>query len=704
MANNDYITTDCKLTVSKNTAKLDEEIFLYKNDRNIKLLIEIVDNKYRYKSDDLSNLLVKYKASYAQVKWYKNAEVKKEFPIQATDDGKVVFVIEGQLIDEDTELGDYDLQLRLLNESQESIRSLPIIKGAVHILKPLFEEGDIATVNSAVADVSMLSLDGDAIDTYNSDGTYNQTNWGNGDVISSAKLNKLEKVAKDNVDKVNKMPAKSIVEGGKIYLAKEDGTKLDSGTELPAGGSTIEVVNNLESDSTTAALSAAQGKALNTQYKDIVNKIDNIGTGSLNLRDVQNGEIFVLKTFMANIPVTAVALNKSTLKLNVGDSETLIPTITPDNATSSTIIWSCSNDNAKVEGGTVTALKAGSCVITATSNDTTNGTIKATCNVTCTNVSVQSVSISGDTEVSTSTSIILTANITPSNATNKNITWTKDNDNVNLTPRGLKCEVLGVTEGNSIITATTEDKNKIATYNITISAGIVTPSDCDIDSTNLQGYYRMNHLNSDNTKILDISGNGRDMTIYPNNMTMGDGYYTRNNTVSSILNDPQYSPHDSGSDQFKNVFNDNNVTLFLTVMIDSDVGKESLFTLEENGGFSSCTYEQGVIIFNAYQSTFNEVQSETKSCIGSLCTLTFKHDNTNKKDYIYKDGTLLNEQDSKVIMVKGKVAEYLGVSDGYSTDSGKIKYYNWAVYNTLLDTSKIQEISTKLLNNAGGGN
>lgn len=285
MANNDYITTDCKLTVSKNTAKLDEEIFLYKNDRNIKLLIEIVDNKYRYKSDDLSNLLVKYKASYAQVKWYKNAEVKKEFPIQATDDGKVVFVIEGELINEDTELGDYDLQLRLLNESQESIRSLPIIKGAVHILKPLFEEGDIATVNSAVADVSMLSLDGDAIDTYNSDGTYNQTNWGNGDVISSAKLNKLEKVAKDNVDKVNKMPAKSIVEGGKIYLAKEDGTKLDSGTELPAGGSTIEVVNNLESDSTTAALSAAQGKVLNTQYKDIAN-LEGIGFTSTNLKGI----------------------------------------------------------------------------------------------------------------------------------------------------------------------------------------------------------------------------------------------------------------------------------------------------------------------------------------------------------------------------------------------------------------------------------
>ena len=359
MANNDYITTDCKLTVSKNTAKLDEEIFLYKNDRNIKLLIEIVDNKYRYKSDDLSNLLVKYKASYAQVKWYKNAEVKKEFPIQATDDGKVVFVIEGELINEDTELGDYDLQLRLLNESQESIRSLPIIKGAVHILKPLFEEGDIAIVNSAIADVSMLSLDGDAIDTYNSDGTYNQTNWGNGDVISSAKLNKLEKVAKDNVDKVNKMPAKSIVEGGKIYLAKEDGTKLDSGTELPAGGSTIEVVNNLESDSTTAALSAAQGKALNTQYKDIAN---------LSLTKHTDGKVYIKKqdgslvgtgvevgndTDLSKVTMT---MSGQTLKmLNDGNqiATVEIPTAVVTDEQLTTIIQS------KIDDGTLTRLSLG---------------------------------------------------------------------------------------------------------------------------------------------------------------------------------------------------------------------------------------------------------------------------------------------------------------------------------------------------------
>ena len=445
---------------------------------------------------------------------------------------------------------------------------------------------------------------------------------------------------------------------------------------------------------------------IDAQFKDIAKKIDNIGTGGsgLNLRNIQNGEIFVLKTSTTKIPVTGVSLNKSTLNLNVGDTEILIPTITPDNATSSTIIWSCSNDNANVEGGVVTALKAGTCVITATSDDTTNGTIKATCNVICSNVNVQNVSISGDTEVTTSTSITLSANITPGNATNKNVTWSKNNDNINITPNGLQCDVTGISEGSSVITVITEDGNKTATYNIAVSTGTVAPSDCDIDSTNLQGYYKMSHLNEDNTKILDISGNGRDMTIYPNNMTIGEGYYTKANQYQH-LNNSQYSAHDSGGDQFKNVFNDNNVTLFLTVNILSSLGTaEALFGLEGTNGFGGCIFQGGVIIYNQSQSTFNQVQSDTKSCLGSLCTLAFKHDAVNNKDYIYKDGVLLNEQDSKVTLFNGKVAEYLGIGRGYSASYGNIKFYNWAIYNALLNDGKIQEISTKLLTNAGGGN
>lgn len=501
MANNDYITTDCKLTVSKNTAKLDEEIFLYKNDRNIKLLIEIVDNKYRYKSDDLSNLLVKYKASYAQVKWYKNAEVKKEFPIQATDDGKVVFVIEGQLIDEDTELGDYDLQLRLLNESQESIRSLPIIKGAVHILKPLFEEGDIATVNSAVADISMLSLDGDAIDTYNSDGTYNQTNWGNGDVISSAKLNKLEKVAKDNVDKVNKMPAKSIVEGGKIYLAKEDGTKIDSGTELPAGGTGTPyddtqiktdintIKTDLGSDELTTTAKNVKG-AVNevaAQYKDIAKKtiIENnklylakedgskidIGTtlpiNGLVIRDVLPNEIFEINN-MVNIKVESVSINKHTTTIVKGGTETLTATVLPNNATNKLVTWTSDNtDIVTVNEGVITGVNDGKCNITVTTND---GNKKDTCSVivSSTTISVESISLNKTTsELTVNDTEQLTVVFTPSNATNQNVVWSSSADSIATVVNGL---VTAKAVGNVKITATSLDNNKIASCDYTVVA------------------------------------------------------------------------------------------------------------------------------------------------------------------------------------------------------------------------------------------
>ena len=104
--------------------------------------------------------------------------------------------------------------------------------------------------------------------------SYNKKVWKSGDRITKEALNNMEngiEAAHQNsggtgsaaiVDNLNsdsstsalsakqgkalnnKIPTKSIVEGGKLYLAKEDGTKLDSGTELPAGGSTIEVVNN----------------------------------------------------------------------------------------------------------------------------------------------------------------------------------------------------------------------------------------------------------------------------------------------------------------------------------------------------------------------------------------------------------------------------------------------------------------------------
>ena len=78
------------------------------------------------------------------------------------------------------------------------------------------------------------------------------------------------------------------------------------------------------------------------------------------------------------VPVQNVALSKSTLTLTEGDSETLTATVSPSNATDKTVTWNVSPGGyATVSGGVVTALKEGSCTITATA-----GGKSATCAVT----------------------------------------------------------------------------------------------------------------------------------------------------------------------------------------------------------------------------------------------------------------------------------------------------------------------------------
>ena len=67
---------------------------------------------------------------------------------------------------------------------------------------------------------------------------------------------------------------------------------------------------------------------------------------------------------------------------------------------------------------------------------------------------------------------ILTATLTPTNATNKAVTWTVDNENVELVPNGLNCTVKAKAVGNSVITCTSSDTTNGTisdTCNVTIS-------------------------------------------------------------------------------------------------------------------------------------------------------------------------------------------------------------------------------------------
>ena len=82
--------------------------------------------------------------------------------------------------------------------------------------------------------------------------------------------------------------------------------------------------------------------------------------------------------------------------------------------------------------------------------------------------SVVSVEIIGSTDVKIGKMMQLQANIIPSFAENKNVYWSKSNDNVNITSDGLKCIVEGVSVGTTTITVTTEEGEKTSSVEITV--------------------------------------------------------------------------------------------------------------------------------------------------------------------------------------------------------------------------------------------
>lgn len=85
------------------------------------------------------------------------------------------------------------------------------------------------------------------------------------------------------------------------------------------------------------------------------------------------------------VPVSSINLDKTSLTLTPGNSETLHATVLPDNASDKTVTWTSSNTAvATVSNGTVTAQAAGTATITATA-----GGKMATCEVTVPESSIE---------------------------------------------------------------------------------------------------------------------------------------------------------------------------------------------------------------------------------------------------------------------------------------------------------------------------
>ena len=166
--------------------------------------------------------------------------------------------------------------------------------------------------------------------------------------------------------------------------------------------------------------------------------------------------------------VSSVTLNKRSLTMQVGKTQTLSVTVKPTNADIRNVIWTSSNTKvATVDSkGKVKAIGKGTATITATAADGSGK--NAACKVTVVKKIVTGVTIKCKANtVKVKKTLTLTATVQPTNADIKDVTWKSSNTKVATVDSNGK--VCGIKKGTVTITATAKDgSGKKDTMKVTV--------------------------------------------------------------------------------------------------------------------------------------------------------------------------------------------------------------------------------------------
>ena len=272
----------------------------------------------------------------------------------------------------------------------------------------------------------------------------------------------------------------------KIRVSTTDGSKLNAECEVTVTKAKV-AVTGVSLDNTLLLISVGESRKLSATVKpsgatnkevswassnESVATVDSNG----NVKGLKEGSATITVTTkdgsktatckvtvskpVSTIAVTGVSLNKTSLSLTVGESQSLSATVSPSNASDKSVSWKSSNTSvATVDGsGNVKAVKAGTATITVTTKD---GSKTATCNVTVT-AAAPTVSIVLDqTSITIATGSTYKLNATVyGDVSNKNVIWSTNSPSYVMVDKATGV-VTAVKEGSATIRATSEANSKV---------------------------------------------------------------------------------------------------------------------------------------------------------------------------------------------------------------------------------------------------
>lgn len=244
-------------------------------------------------------------------------------------------------------------------------------------------------------------------------------------------------------------------------------------TSLKLGKSTLNISNNQTVKVTaivapsTAADKTVIWKSSNTKVATVDSKgnIKGLVNGSAIITATAKDNVKVFKKVAVKVSTKTLKLNKTSLSMTAGKTETLKATVTPSDSTDKTVTWKSSNTKiAKVDSkGKVTGIAKGTATIIATVKGAKEVKIKVTVTPPVMAKSVKMNKTSAT--LAKGKTLTLAASVSPSNTTNKTVRW--KSSNTKIAKVDSKGKVTAIGAGTVKITATTTN-GKTTTTSITV--------------------------------------------------------------------------------------------------------------------------------------------------------------------------------------------------------------------------------------------
>ena len=142
------IITNRTITVKRGVSSINEPIILYRGDKEVEIRFVLKEKApFIFNKEVDSNIIELSEAAYGQLV----IKVPNGLPpifseVAPTNEGKIVFNITAEMIDEIAEVGKYSFQIRLFDESMNSRVTLPEVNDGIEIREPIASEDTTSTV------------------------------------------------------------------------------------------------------------------------------------------------------------------------------------------------------------------------------------------------------------------------------------------------------------------------------------------------------------------------------------------------------------------------------------------------------------------------------------------------------------------------------------------------------------------------------